>query len=181
LIFSVQYAVALPSLPFIYTAKKKGSKKSDSQCVFVRSLMLSLHSDASAPPGQMVCANALASATILITLLPVSALGKERHAVSHSEFEKVLRPSCNYTGELRDSVLAIVFSFFAFLNDFFFFNAYMYPLILSFETINDDTRLLSKRVIKSFLSNWLLSVLWFYLHCLLILKMASFLYQCIFN
>jgi hypothetical protein len=41
--------------------------------------------------------------------------------------------------------------------------------------------LLSKRVIKSFPSNWLLSVLWFYLYCLLILKMASFQYQCTLN
>jgi hypothetical protein len=45
----------------------------------------------------------------------------------------------------------------------------------------DDAQLLSKRVIKSFPSNWLLSVLWFYLYCLLILKMASFQYQCTLN
>jgi hypothetical protein len=44
-----------------------------------------------------------------------------------------------------------------------------------------DTRLSSKRVIISFLSNRLLSVLWFYLYCLLILKMASFQYQCTLN
>jgi hypothetical protein len=47
--------------------------------------------------------------------------------------------------------------------------------------LHDDARLLSKRIIKSFPSNWLLSVLWFYLYCLLILKMASFQYQCTLN
>jgi hypothetical protein len=45
----------------------------------------------------------------------------------------------------------------------------------------DDTRLSSKRVINSFLSNRLFLVLWFYLYCLLILKMASFQYQCTLN
>jgi hypothetical protein len=47
--------------------------------------------------------------------------------------------------------------------------------------LHDDARLSSKRAIKSFPSNWLLSVLWFYLYCLLILKMASFQYQCTLN
>jgi hypothetical protein len=48
----------------------------------------------------------------------------------------------------------------------------------SLMVLHDDTRLLSKHVIKSFLPNWLLSVLWFYLYCLVILKMASSVYQC---
>jgi hypothetical protein len=47
--------------------------------------------------------------------------------------------------------------------------------------LHDDARLSSKRVIKSFPPNWLLSVLWFYLYCLLILKVASFQYQCTLN
>jgi hypothetical protein len=46
---------------------------------------------------------------------------------------------------------------------------------------HDDARLSSKRIIKSFPPNWLLSVLWLYLYCLLILKMASFQYQCTLN
>jgi hypothetical protein len=58
---------------------------------------------------------------------------------------------------------------------------FVFFFFLGASLTDDDARLLSKRVIKSFPSNWLLSVLWFYLYCLLIHKMASFEYQCTLN
>jgi hypothetical protein len=47
--------------------------------------------------------------------------------------------------------------------------------------LHDDTGLSSKRVFNSCLSNRLFLVLWFYLYCLCILKLASFQYQSTLN